>query len=356
MQRPRAAADSSSAKHLQLAHDELVVVSRMDSMFLPATTVEENGGSPGIFEEEPKAVTPSKTKDRNSFNIKIGGDGKSTIKLFSDTFNIDINGEGNSLMEAISAAAANTLNNLGLDDAVADMGFRNANGDAQDINAMLTQIGMQAAVGAGIDGASQVAASAGMVSQQTALRKLNLEEILKALDTLGGVCSQVHLGWWSYEWCHREEVKQFHVGVSQRGAQNSPQLVYEVQNVIHVGHFNGHIEIIYPAGNYASAEDSQGTTITLLRDSDGKIIDTDVRVHSNDESLQWKRSHTDNEVIRRYHKNKSFESRGPIIKHTFDHGELCDEVGHPRQISVEIRCKNAQLAFAVACNVTQSST
>jgi hypothetical protein len=203
---------------------------------------------------------------------------------------------------------------------------------------MLTQIGMQAAVGAGIDGASQVAASAGMVSQQTAVRKLNLEEILLALDSLGGVCSQVHLGWWSYEWCHREEVKQFHVGVSQRGAQNSPQLVYEVQNVIHVGHFNGHIEIIYPAGNYASAEDSQGTTITLLRDSDGKIIDTDVRVHSNDESLQWKRSHTDNEVIRRYHKNKSFESRGPIIKHTFDHGELCDEVGHPRQISVEIRC------------------
>jgi hypothetical protein len=137
-----------------------------------------------------------------SGQFKIGGDGKSIIKLFSDTFNIDINGEGNSLMEAISAAVANTLNNLGLDNAVADMGVRNANGDAQDINAMLTQIGMQAAVGAGIDGASQVAASAGMVSQQTAVRKLNLEEILLALDSLGGVCSQVHLGWWSYEWCH----------------------------------------------------------------------------------------------------------------------------------------------------------
>jgi hypothetical protein len=304
-------------------------------MFLPAMTVEENGGSPGVFEEEPKAPTQAKTVAKNSINLKIGGDGKSTIKLFSDTFNIDIDGEGDSLMDAISSAVANTLHNLGLD----DVGGQNANDETQDINAMLTQIGMQAAVGAGIDGASQVAASAGMVSQQTTARKLTLDEILRALDTMAGTCSQVHLGWWSYEWCHREQVKQFHVGVSQRGANNNAkQLIYEVQDVTLVGQFNGHVEIIYPGGNYASTEDSQGTIITMQRDSSGKIIDSDVRVLSKDENLEWKRSHTDNEVIRRYHKNKSFESRGPIIKHTFQHGDVCDDVGYPRQTSVEIRC------------------
>ncbi|EED91035.1 predicted protein, partial [Thalassiosira pseudonana CCMP1335] len=60
-------------------------------------------------------------------------------------------------------------------------------------------------------------------------------------------------GWWSYEWCHNEHVRQFHVGIKEGGK-------------------NG--------GSY----------------------------------------------------------EGPIIKQTFDHGDMCDEVGSPRQISVELSC------------------
>lgn len=319
--------------------DELVVVSRMDSMFLPATTVEENGGSAVTFEPptDSTALTGTKSGAKNSFNLKIQGDGKSTVQLLSKSFNIDVNAEGDTLADAISTAVANTLNNLGLEDVVATIDGQNANGEAENMNALLTQIGMQAAVGAGINGASQVAASTGMGSQSSN-RKLALGEILKALDTLKGICSQIHLGWWSYEWCHDEDVKQFHVGVSSTGAMNQNQLSYEVQDVTLVGHFNGAMEIIYPAGNYATAEDSQGTTITMLRGSDGKIIDTDIRVHTKDEANEWKLSHHNNEVLRRYHKNSSFDNRGPIIKLTFDHGDMCDEIGYPRQMSVEMRC------------------
>lgn len=30
------------------------------------------------------------------------------------------------------------------------------------------------------------------------------------LETLQGVCARLSLGWWTYEWCHREEIRQFH--------------------------------------------------------------------------------------------------------------------------------------------------
>ena len=48
--------------------------------------------------------------------------------------------------------------------------------------------------------------------------------------------------------------------------------------------------------------------------------------------------HLDNEVLRKYYKSKNFENRGPIVKQTFDHGDMCHEVGHRREMTVEMRC------------------
>jgi Glucosidase II beta subunit-like protein len=43
-----------------------------------------------------------------------------------------------------------------------------------------------------------------------AMLGLNVEE---RLGQLHGLCGQVHKGWWSYEWCYKKEVTQFHVHV-----------------------------------------------------------------------------------------------------------------------------------------------
>lgn len=45
---------------------------------------------------------------------------------------------------------------------------------------------------------------------------LELEQ--KLTLSLKGTCSQIHLGWWSYEWCYKSHVSQFHVNINaERG-------------------------------------------------------------------------------------------------------------------------------------------
>jgi len=43
-------------------------------------------------------------------------------------------------------------------------------------------------------------------------KKKEYENVLSDLD---GHCETLNTGWWSYQWCHRREVKQFHVDVTQ---------------------------------------------------------------------------------------------------------------------------------------------
>jgi hypothetical protein len=158
--------------------------------------------------------------------------------------------------------------------------------------------------------------------------------VYDALATLKDVCSQVHLGWWSYEWCHEVDVRQFHVGVTHNGGG---KLQYEVQDVTMVGHFNGAMEIIYPR-EFHNGVERQGTTTSVTFDSNGNVIDANERVHTKEDIIVYNNKEHRNEVLRGISFNKSLSGRGPIIKQTFDHGDMCEEVGYPRQMSVELRC------------------
>jgi hypothetical protein len=42
---------------------------------------------------------------------------------------------------------------------------------------------------------------------------LAIVEIERRLKTLEGICAQIHKGWWSYEWCYKQEVSQFHIEI-----------------------------------------------------------------------------------------------------------------------------------------------
>ncbi|KAL3793747.1 hypothetical protein HJC23_013309 [Cyclotella cryptica] len=339
--------------------DELIVVSRVDSMFLPAVTIAENGGSAETYDENDQAAKDSvatlpakdvNPKGKTSFEIKMGGDGKSKFEVkVLHNIDVNINDEEEEvdniepLVQTIRSAVTKLLNNIGFEDAAAEFevlhdhgGVADGDGDAQDVNAMLAQIGMAAAVGAGVEGATEVAASAGIASQKTSNTptQMTYDQIISALDTLKNVCSQFHLGWWSYEWCHQEDVKQFHVGVSHNEG-NGPY--YQVQDVTVVGHFNGEVEIIFPR-EFQSGIEKQGTTMSVTYDSNGRIINSVTRVHTSDDDMVYGRSHHENALLRKKYKNKSLSNRGPIIKQTFNHGEMCEEVGYPRQMLVELRC------------------
>lgn len=78
--------------------------------------------------------------------------------------------------------------------------------------------------------------------------------------------------------------------------------------------------------------------MTMQYDSHGNVLDSDIRVHPEEEFAKWQASHKENEVIRNYYGSSNFNNRGPIIKHTFVDGDMCDEVGRPREIAVDMRC------------------
>ncbi|KAL7556960.1 hypothetical protein ACA910_005306 [Epithemia clementina (nom. ined.)] len=42
-----------------------------------------------------------------------------------------------------------------------------------------------------------------------------IAEIDQLLEPLSGLCAQTHKGWWSYEWCYKDRVTQFHVEISK---------------------------------------------------------------------------------------------------------------------------------------------
>jgi len=42
------------------------------------------------------------------------------------------------------------------------------------------------------------------------------ESLAEALGLLRGVCAYLNQGWWTYEWCHRRHVRQFHLEARQR--------------------------------------------------------------------------------------------------------------------------------------------
>ena len=63
------------------------------------------------------------------------------------------------------------------------------------------------------DSDSESYTSAQRLSQKDKIEAL--EEIDVLLEPLSGLCAQTHKGWWSYEWCYRESMTQFHVEISK---------------------------------------------------------------------------------------------------------------------------------------------
>jgi hypothetical protein len=107
----------------------------------------------------------------------------------------------------------------------------------------------------------------------------------RQLVELEGVCGQLHKGWWSYEWCHRASVRQFHLVFEQ---QKKNQL--QIESITTLGKFHSR-------------------TITTDLDQEPPNVLTDSAV---------------TEIAR-------------IVDH-YTGGDVCDETAEPRQTFVHLQC------------------
>jgi hypothetical protein len=130
-----------------------------------------------------------------------------------------------------------------------------------------------AALGAGVGslendnkgGSSDVSSSSTTMPAQ-----LTPDQIINLVQRLKGACSQFHDGgWWSYELCHMQQFRQFHVDISTNPA-GLPK--YEIHDVSLVGKFDDEMQIIYPKGVY-DGEFMKSLITSVKYDAMGAVLD-----------------------------------------------------------------------------------
>eukprot|EP00978_Attheya_sp_CCMP212_P049335 scaffold651407_cov63-Attheya_sp.AAC.1 len=128
---------------------------------------------------------------------------------------------------------------------------------------------------------------------------IKASDIKAQLKKMKGTCSQLHLGWWSYEWCHEKHVLQFHLvpTVTKQNDKDanslSNQITVRVESVLGLGKFKE---------RHVKVDDGHGH-----------------RYHNPDEAQE--------DV-----------SGQLVVVDTFEDGNWCDKTGEPRKTEVEIRC------------------
>ena len=147
----------------------------------------------------------------------------------------------------------------------------------------------------GDDGEASSTSAAKTVEQQIA-------EAHKRLETLNHICAQWHDGWWSYEWCNRDTLSQFHVHMEQLvgGARSAAGDNIQLQDITKLGKFSGRKVVLMQNDNVN--EDS----------NDGDDDEANPYAEGEAEFARVVDSYTD--------------------------GEICPDTGKPRVAQVTIRC------------------
>jgi len=98
--------------------------------------------------------------------------------------------------------------------------------------------------------------------------------IHRRLTKLSGLCAQLHpSSWWSYEWCHQEAIKQFHVKVTKNS--NGMIKKFEIEHVTNLGSFSGRrIEVATNDDDEVDSDKGHSKDLTLGRKEIGRVIDT----------------------------------------------------------------------------------
>ena len=145
-------------------------------------------------------------------------------------------------------------------------------------------------------------------------RRAAQHEIVVALQSLKGVCTQLHQGWWSYEWCFGEHVRQFHIELGE-----------EINQI--------KMESITGLGSYRtrSIESSGQTVARRARQMAFKLLSVPTDDVHKDVVYQ--------ETLDRYMSpllGKESELGQVIDRH--ENGAICESTKKPRTTKVEYRC------------------
>ena len=174
------------------------------------------------------------------------------------------------------------------------------------------------------------AAGIGLSSKLGKRRAMLIAEVTRRLAKLGGVCAQLHQGWWSYEWCHQKKVSQFHVHVEADASKVSD---IQLQDETKLGSWTRRqIHLL------DEPEEAQDDSVDSDTASEPENSDSDGGYGSG----------TDKQSIQMKSKRKPnlFAEGTPelaMVSDYYTNGDTCPETGYPRVTKVDIRCCSARV-------------
>ena len=127
-----------------------------------------------------------------------------------------------------------------------------------------------------------------------------VKQVHQVLNKLNGICTQVHKGWWSYEWCHGAKVTQFHVHVEKGKTQQ-----IQTESVTNLGEYSS--SNVYTDGDPEDKKEINRIVAEKIKEIQGES--------DEDEPKEL-----------------------AVVVHEFEGGAICEETGKPRRTQVTLKC------------------
>jgi Glucosidase II beta subunit-like protein. len=164
--------------------------------------------------------------------------------------------------------------------------------------------------------------------------RIDEKVLIESLNSLEGMCAQLHMGWWSYEWCYNDKVTQFHVQVQAN----------QIKDVVSVKDLMPEfvVQSVSTIGTFTKRKIIVETTLQEQVSKEGGNID-DYDNDDDDEENSGNEAQKDQDTIpleteKDVEKTQLDYTTDVLVIESYENGDYCEEAGANRVAEVNLRC------------------
>lgn len=163
--------------------------------------------------------------------------------------------------------------------------------------------------------------------------RIDEKVLVESLNNLEGICAQLHMGWWSYEWCYNDKVTQFHVQVQAN----------QIKDVVSVKDLMPEfvVQSISTIGTFTKRKIIVETTLQEQVSKEGGEIDYYDNDNDDDDSGNEAQKDQDTitlETEKDVEKTQLDYTTDVLVIESYENGDYCEEAGANRVAEVHLRC------------------
>jgi hypothetical protein len=177
-----------------------------------------------------------------------------------------------------------------------------------------------------------------MVSSTHPDIRIDEKAFIQSLNSLDGMCAQLHMGWWSYEWCYNDKVTQFHVQVQANQIKDvlsvkdlMPEFV--VQSISTIGTFTKQKIIVET--NQEQSSKGRDKVDSYDDNENEDETEQDISIIAHEEEQKEKEDGDGDDTKQNLHQDSITDI---LVIESYENGDYCEEAGANRVAEVHLRC------------------